>query len=77
MPLYLSVFPVLLRWFAFQAMSAVEVLNPRPLIPCKKNSVQKQIGNRTQRIRRFNGKLEYAQYTGETKRENNKTLFKK
>ena len=50
-------------------MSAAEVLNPRTLIPCKKNSVWKQVENQTPRICRFNGELVYAQYTGETKRE--------
>ena len=33
------VFPVLHGRFSFQAKSVVEVLNPRALIPCKKNSV--------------------------------------
>ena len=39
----------------------------------EKNSVQKQIGNQTQKIRRFNGELGYAQYAGERERERQDT----
>ena len=58
-------------------MSVAEVLNPRALIPCKKNSVRKQGGNRTEKIRRFNGELECTQYVGETEREKTQNSIQK
>ena len=50
--------------------------NIGPRTQCK-SSVRKQIENRTQNIRRFNGELEYTQYVGEIDREKTQKLYTK
>ena len=51
----------------FSLKSVAEVLNPRALIPCKKNNVRKQQKTeRRKKENKFNGKLGY---TGEIERE--------
>ena len=65
-------------WFSFQAKSAAEVLNPRALIPCKKQRAEAGIGNRVEKERdRFNGALRLTQYTQErqSERETQKKLY--
>ena len=45
----------------------------------KKNSVRKQVENRTEKTRRFNGELECTQYAGEIEieRESKQKLYSK